>query len=55
MYVHIDNLLYAHVKVTNKHTASLLVTSKKVCLEVNVEESKYLLISLSQSARKFVK
>jgi hypothetical protein len=54
MYVHIDNLLYAHVKVTKKHTASLLVTSKKVCLEVNVEETKYLLISPSQSARKIM-
>jgi len=52
IYVHIDNLLYAHVKVTKKHTASLLVSSKKVCLEVNVEETKYLLIAPSQTARK---
>jgi hypothetical protein len=44
--------MYTHVKVTKKHTVSLLVTSKKVCLEVNVEETKYLLISPSQSARK---
>jgi len=52
LYVHIDNLLYAHVKVTKKYTASLLVTSKKICLEVNVKETKYFLISSSQSARK---
>jgi len=52
IYVHIHNLLYAHVKVTKKQTASLLVSSKKVCLEVNVEKTKYLLISPSQTARK---
>jgi hypothetical protein len=29
IYDHDDNLLYVHVKVTKKYTASLLVTSKK--------------------------
>jgi hypothetical protein len=43
-------LLGDNIDTTNKNTESLIDTSKKVGLEVNVEKTKSMLVSLYQNA-----
>jgi pyrimidine operon attenuation protein/uracil phosphoribosyltransferase len=39
------NLLRDNIHTINKNTEALIYTSKKVVLEVNVEKTKYILVS----------
>jgi hypothetical protein len=39
------NLLGANIDTINKNTQTLIVASKEVGLEVNVEKTKYMLVS----------
>jgi hypothetical protein len=40
------NLLGDYIGTINKYTEALIYASKEVVLEANVEESKYMLVSL---------
>jgi hypothetical protein len=44
------NLLGDNIDTTNKNTETLIDASKEVGLEVNVEETKYMLVSRDQNA-----
>jgi hypothetical protein len=44
------NLLGDNIDTINKNTESLIVTSKEVGLEVNVDKTKYMLVSRDQNA-----
>jgi hypothetical protein len=44
------NLLGDNIDTTQKHTETLTDASKEVGLEVNVEKTKYMLVSCHQSA-----
>jgi hypothetical protein len=50
--VYADNItiLGRSVHTTKKNTEALVVTSKEIGLKVNVEKSKYMVISLGQNA-----
>jgi hypothetical protein len=49
-YVDDVNLLGDNIDTINKNTATLIDASKKVGLEVNVEKTKYMLVSRDQNA-----
>jgi hypothetical protein len=40
-------------RIVKKNTEALLVTSKKICLKVNVEKTKYMFIYREQNAEKY--
>jgi hypothetical protein len=44
------NLLGDNIDIINKNTEILIVASKEVGLEVNVEKMKYMLVSRDQNA-----
>jgi hypothetical protein len=44
------NLLGDNIDIINKNTETLIGASKEVCLEVNVERTKYMLVSRDQNA-----
>jgi hypothetical protein len=44
------NLLEDNTDTIKKNTETLIYASKEVCLEINVEESKYMLLSCHQNA-----
>jgi hypothetical protein len=44
------NLLGDNIDITNKNTETLFDASKEVGLEVNVEKTKYMLVSRDQNA-----
>jgi hypothetical protein len=44
------NLLGDNIDTINKNTETLIDASKEVCLEVNVEKTKYMLVSRDQNA-----
>jgi hypothetical protein len=46
------NVLRDNVEVVNKKTDTIFNASNKVCLEINVEKSKYLLLSRHQNVSK---
>jgi hypothetical protein len=49
-YVDDVNLLGDNIDTINKNTQTLIDASKEVGLEVNVEETKYMLVSRDQNA-----
>jgi retron-type reverse transcriptase len=49
-YADDDNLLVDNIDTVNKNTQTLIDASKEVCLEVNVEKTKYMLVSRDQNA-----
>jgi hypothetical protein len=44
------NLLGDNIDTIKKNTGTLIYASKEVCLEINVEKSKYMLLSRHQNA-----
>jgi hypothetical protein len=44
------NLLEHNIDAIKQHTETLIEASKEVCLEINVEKTKYMLLSRHQSA-----
>jgi hypothetical protein len=46
------NLLGDNIDIINKNTETLIDASKEVGLEVNVEKSKYMLVSRDQNVGK---
>jgi hypothetical protein len=44
------NLLWDNIGTINKNTETLIDASKKVGLEVNVEKTKYMLVSHDENA-----
>jgi ribosomal protein L24 len=50
VYVDDVNLLGDNIDTTNKNTETLIDASKVICLEVNLEISKYMLVSHDQNA-----
>jgi hypothetical protein len=44
------NLLGDNIDTINKNTETLIDANKEVCLEVNVEKAKYVLVSHDQNA-----
>jgi hypothetical protein len=49
-YVDDGNLLGDNIDTINKNTQTLIGASKEVDLEVNVEKTKYMLVSQNQNA-----
>jgi hypothetical protein len=46
------NLVGENIHTTKKNTEALLNASKEVCVEVNPEKTKYMLMSRSQKVRQ---
>jgi hypothetical protein len=44
------NLLRDNIDTIKKNTETLIDASKKICLEINVEKTKYMLLSRHQNA-----
>jgi hypothetical protein len=49
-YANDVNLLGDNIDTINKNTQTLIVASKEVGLEVNLEKTKYVLVSQDQNA-----
>jgi hypothetical protein len=49
-YAHDVNLLEDNIDTINKNTKTLIDASKEVVLEVNIEKTKYMLVSRDQNA-----
>jgi hypothetical protein len=52
IYADYVNLLRDNIDTIKKCTGSLIGASKEVCLEVNAEETNYMLLSRYQNARR---
>jgi len=50
VYVDDVNILGGSVHIKQKNTVSLVVTSKKIALEVNADKTKYMIMSRDQNA-----
>jgi nitrous oxide reductase len=44
------NLQGDNIDTINKNTKTFIVVSKDICLEVNIEKTKYMLVSRDQNA-----
>jgi hypothetical protein len=49
-YADSQNLLRENIDIINKNTETLIDASKEVGLEVNIEKTKYMLVSCDQNA-----
>jgi hypothetical protein len=48
-YADVVNLLGDNTETINKNPGTLIYASKEVCLEINVEKTKYMLLSRHQN------